>query len=80
VLPPGFVRIRHFGFFAHRRRRDLLPLCFHLMAAAVTPAPEPSIPTPLWRCPHCGGFMKVLERLSPVQARFRAPPTSTHNR
>jgi hypothetical protein len=28
VLPRGFVRIRHFGFFAHRRRAALLPLCF----------------------------------------------------
>ena len=24
VLPTGFVRIRHFGFFAHRRRAALL--------------------------------------------------------
>jgi Putative transposase len=30
VLPRGFVRIRHFGFFAHRRRAALLPLCFAL--------------------------------------------------
>lgn len=32
VLPPGFVRIRHFGFLAHRRRSALLPLCFQLLA------------------------------------------------
>ena len=31
VLPKGFVRIRHFGFFAHRRRAALLPLCFALL-------------------------------------------------
>ena len=31
VLPKGFVRIRHFGFFAHRRRAALLPLCFTLL-------------------------------------------------
>jgi hypothetical protein len=28
VLPQGFVRIRHFGFLANRRRTTLLPLCF----------------------------------------------------
>lgn len=28
VLPPGFVRIRHFGFLAHRRRGASLPLCW----------------------------------------------------
>src|SRR6266581_3663158 len=32
VLPPGFVRIRHFGFLAHRRRGASLPLCFQLLA------------------------------------------------
>ena len=33
VLPRGFVRIRHFGLFAHRRRAALLPLCFQLLAS-----------------------------------------------
>ena len=32
VLPPGFVRIRHFGFLAHRCRGTALPLCFQLLA------------------------------------------------
>jgi hypothetical protein len=27
VLPKGFVRIRHFGFLANRRRDTFLPLC-----------------------------------------------------
>src|SRR5436309_14675510 len=27
ILPKGFVRIRHFGFLANRRRTKLLPLC-----------------------------------------------------
>jgi hypothetical protein len=31
VLPPGFVRIRHFGFQAHRRRGVLLPRSSSLM-------------------------------------------------
>jgi hypothetical protein len=39
VLPPGFVRIRHFGFLAHRRRAKLLPLCFDLLAIPTTLAP-----------------------------------------
>jgi hypothetical protein len=32
VLPPGFVRIRHFGFLALRRRGTSLPRCFQLLA------------------------------------------------
>ena len=43
VLPPGFVRIRHFGFLAHRRRAALLPLCFQFLGrpADLPPVPEP---------------------------------------
>ena len=33
VLPSGFVRIRHFGFVAHRCRAALLPLCFQFLAS-----------------------------------------------
>ena len=40
VLPRGFVRIRHFGLFAHRRRRTLLPLCRQLLTVASHPAPS----------------------------------------
>jgi len=39
VLPRGFVRIRHFGFFAHRRRAKLLPLCFAQLAATAESQP-----------------------------------------
>jgi len=80
VLPKGFVRIRHFGFFAHRRRTALLPLCLQLLAAAghepvaqVSEAKSDSS-HPLWRCPYCGGPMVLVQRLSPFEARFRAPP------
>ena len=31
VLPKGFVRIRHFGFLANRKRATNLPLCFQLL-------------------------------------------------
>jgi hypothetical protein len=82
VLPRGFVRIRHFGLFAHRRRAALLPLCLQLLAAASDPAPAGTAETkcdsarPLWLCPQCGGPMILLERLSPVEARLRSPPPS----
>jgi Putative transposase len=32
LLPDGFVRIRHFGFLANRRRATLLPLCLRCSA------------------------------------------------
>lgn len=85
VLPPGFVRIRHFGFFAHRRRAALLPLCFQLLATTVSPAPgggseSISVATArLWICPRCGGTMVLIERLTSTQARLRSPPTGAQS-
>ncbi|MBZ5550887.1 MAG: IS91 family transposase [Acidobacteriia bacterium] len=78
LLPKGFVRIRHFGFLANRRRSRLLPLCFGALGAVPLPAePEPSTAQPshpLWRCPKCGGPMAVIERLTAAQIQLRAPP------
>jgi hypothetical protein len=83
VLPPGFVRIRHFGWMAHRHRGALLPLCFHLLTqSGRVPAQARSggtigaSPRPLWTCPQCGGPMVLIERLSPLQIRLRSPPVS----
>lgn len=74
VLPPHFVRIRHFGLLAHRRR-VLLPLCFQLLGLSTPRDGTPcSSRSRLWECPQCGGPMRVLERLSPIQARLRGPP------
>jgi hypothetical protein len=45
VLPPGFVRIRHFGFLSTRNRSALLPLCHRLLTASnsVPPAVTSSL-------------------------------------
>ena len=79
VLPKGFVRIRHFGFFAHRRRAKLLPLCFTLLGQTEeqhAEVAEKAVTTskPLWLCPLCGGAMAIVERLTPVDTRLRGPP------
>jgi hypothetical protein len=82
VLPLGFVRIRHFGFLAQRRRGALLPLCFRLLAephpapAKSGPEESASVPPHLWTCPHCTGPMILIERLSPTQLRLRSPPVA----
>jgi hypothetical protein len=87
VLPPGFVRIRHFGFQAHRRRGALLPLCVQLLAdsgrfSVESRSQEKAGPSPplLWTCPQCGGPMVLVERLSPIELRLRSPPTSVEQR
>jgi hypothetical protein len=77
VLPKGFVRIRHFGFLANRRRATTLPLCFQLLGAE-PPTEEETLSTnnanPLRLCPKCGGPMRVIERLTADEMQLRSPP------
>lgn len=68
VLPKGFVRIRSFGFLAHRFRVKRLTLCRELLASD-TPAKEPQTSAPLpepsaWLCPHCGTTMVIVLRFT----------------
>ena len=79
VLPRGFVRIRHFGFLANRRRASLLSICFELLGRSTGPAtPEETVSRPQpcsnWRCPLCGGPMRIVERISAAQLLPRSPP------
>ena len=87
VLPPGFVRIRHFGLMSHRRRGASLPLCLQLLAESGQTRTEAaseekacSSPRPLWTCPSCGGPMVLIERLSPLELRLRSPPVPVAQR
>jgi hypothetical protein len=69
VLPKGLVRIRHFGFFANRRRETALARCRQLLGAVTSPhRPET---TNLLRCPACSGTMRVIERITSAQLYFR---------
>jgi hypothetical protein len=77
LLPKGFVRIRHFGFLANRRRAQLLPQCF---AALDSPPVQTKAAftardmSPDWFCPKCGGPMAIIERLTAAQIQLRSPP------
>jgi hypothetical protein len=66
VLPKGLPRIRYFGWLANRRRKELLPLCRALLAVAPPPVSDDA-ETTVWRCPVCGGAMRVAERLTAGQ-------------
>ena len=80
ILPKGFVRIRNFGFLANRKRATLLPLCFQLLKSAKQPQAQRQHASStedcpdLWRCPKCGGPMKVIERLTAAEIQLRSPP------
>jgi len=70
VLPPGFVKIRHFGFLANRNRREGLALCRSLL-----PPPPPPVSTLLTetqhraverKCPFCKtGTLHLIDRIPP---------------
>ncbi len=77
TLPRRFVRIRFFGFLANRCRGALLPLCTELLAAhprlpsATLTASAPTS-TCAWLCPHCGGGMTLIEKLTAQHIRWRS--------
>jgi len=79
LLPKGFVRIRHFGIFANRRRATVLPLCLQLLATPSSPNPPKTSklqPGNLpWLCPQCAGPMIIVERLTTAQLQLRSPPS-----
>lgn len=82
LLPEGFVRIRHFGFLANRRRAILLPLGFQLLGSTPQAQAEPHDSSSadsagLYRCPKCGGPMRVVERLTAAEIQLRSPPRNS---
>ncbi len=75
VLPRGFVRIRHFGFLAHRQRGEHIARCRQLLASQTLSSSSvlvPTQPASVRRvCPVCAGVMEIQERLTAQQMVFR---------
>lgn len=81
VLPSGFMRIRHYGIFANRHRRDKLAGCRELLdqpepahqaRESVEDMMERLTGRDILACPHCGeGQLRIIETLP----RQRAPPS-----
>jgi hypothetical protein len=69
VLPKGLVRIRHFGFFANRRRENALIRCRELLGAATSA--ERSETTSLRRCFTCSATMLLIEPFTSAQLYFQ---------
>jgi hypothetical protein len=76
VVPKGFMRIRHYGITANRRRQQKLARCRELLGT--TPGPPAATPLPAQadtaaatpqdsspRCPRCGASLRIVEILPP---------------
>jgi hypothetical protein len=61
ILPPGFVKIRHFGFLANRNRSRALALCRQHLRSAISHHPTAEVLTQQQR--------QALERRCPVCQR-----------
>jgi hypothetical protein len=85
VLPHGFVRVRHFGLQAHRRRRQLTTRARELLGSPAPPAAQPERESwqdlfrrltgrdPL-RCPFCEeGILRLVAATLPPELRVRSP-------
>jgi len=67
VLPRGFVKIRHYGLLANRRRKQNLARCRLVLLAVFVPSsdvtPAPTVQPP--SCPMCGhGVLRRAYRIS----------------
>jgi hypothetical protein len=81
VLPPAFVKIRHFGFLANRNRSRALALCRQYLQSALCDHPTPEFLTQQQRqamerrCPMCQrgtlhvvGWLSVADLISGTHA------------
>lgn len=92
VLPPGFHRIRYYGFLGNRYRQEKLAHCRQLLKTSPMPPEEPDSDTstdyrdryealtglPLHLCPVCcRGRMLIIEQLSPSRVPAQLPAFDT---
>ena len=87
TLPPGFQRIRHFGFLANCHRTAKLALCRQLLIVPVTELLPPATDcrqlleaiteTERNRCPHCGMGIMVRIGILPRYPWPAVPPSDT---
>ncbi len=81
LLPPRFVKIRHYGLLGNRDRQQRLAAARAILGQSSVPPPpiQPmeaaSAPCGPPTCPHCGGTRLILvEHRVPIHHRPPSPP------
>ena len=88
VLPPGFVRLRHYGFLANRCKARTLPQCRQLLNHAPPPPPRQTLTVTQWmqqvvgidltQCPQCGA-RQLHRRPLPAASLLQRPRSPPHS-
>lgn len=81
ILPPRFVKIRHYGLLSNRNRRTKIAQCKILLppppAAAKLPSGAKTQP-PARKCPHCQSErLTLIATTRPPKQTFHQPPSIT---
>jgi len=76
VVPKGFVRIRHYGFLSHAKKRAALPTIRAALLCGTSAKISSSNPHSAPSCPCCGStrWLKLSE-LKPIIKRLHSPPS-----
>ena len=90
LLPPRFVRVRHFGLLANASRKASIPICRQLLDGMTDSAAPPEETQETWQqlllrvtgidatlCPQCrNGHLRILHRLPPLRPSIFFLPSS----
>jgi hypothetical protein len=84
VLPRGFVKVRHYGFLANRRRQNRLEVCRRLLMVVVVSAALADTESPPTRvdsaprpsCSRCGSERLMTMEFPKAEATLAACDTS----
>ncbi len=74
IVPPRFVRIRHYGLLGNRQRHQRIERARQLLGVALPRPPQPPPPAVPIPCPHCGHEALVLIRITRPPPVTRSPP------
>lgn len=87
ILPPGFKRIRHYGFLSSRHRKAKLATCFRLLSVPVCELLPPAedcrqllaaiTQETVSACPECGIGLMIRYRCVPAYRWPDQPPNTS---
>ena len=76
IAPKGFVRIRHYGFLSHAKKRHSIASIRGALLCGASPKTVLSDPHRAPSCSCCGGVRWLeVSGLQPIVSRLHSPPS-----